>query len=195
MTKFIDFYFDVISPYSYIAHKKIKDNYKNKKNLFKYKPILLGGLHKLANISVPAFNKFKLNYMRKDCELISKKHNINFQWNENFPINSIHIMRGYLLIQEDLKEKFIDKFFEAYWRDNKNLDLDSTFSNVINSLNIDLDFYFKGIQNVEIKEELKSLTSQAFDKEIFGAPTFVVNEKLFWGQDRLEYAIEELENF
>ena len=45
-----------------------------------------------------------------------------------------------------------------------------------------------------ILEKLKDLTDEAFNKEIFGAPTFVVNNKLFWGQDRLEYAIDELEN-
>ena len=41
------------------------------------------------------------------------------------------------------------------------------------------------------KEKLKELTSEAFQKDIFGAPTFVVNNKIFWGQDRLEYAIDE----
>ncbi len=39
---------------------------------------------------------------------------------------------------------------------------------------------------------LKKLTSYAFKKEVFGAPTFIVNKKIFWGQDRLEYALEEL---
>ena len=42
-----------------------------------------------------------------------------------------------------------------------------------------------------IKEKLKNLTSEAFEKNIFGAPTFVVNNKIFWGQDRLDYALDE----
>ena len=42
-----------------------------------------------------------------------------------------------------------------------------------------------------IKEKLKQLTQIAFDKDVFGAPTFVVNEKIFWGQDRLDYALDE----
>ena len=44
---------------------------------------------------------------------------------------------------------------------------------------------------IEIKEKLKNLTSLAFENDVFGAPTFVVNDKLFWGQDRLEYALDE----
>ena len=43
----------------------------------------------------------------------------------------------------------------------------------------------------KIKDELKKFTSDAFEIDIFGAPTFIVNEKIFWGQDRLEYAIDE----
>ena len=43
-----------------------------------------------------------------------------------------------------------------------------------------------------IKDELKNLTSHAFDNNVFGAPTFVINNKLFWGQDRLDYALDEL---
>ena len=74
MSKSIDFYFDFISPYSYLAHKKI-ENIKEKKISFNYKPVLVGGLHKLQNITAPAFIKPKLKHMISDCELIAKKIN------------------------------------------------------------------------------------------------------------------------
>ena len=48
------------------------------------------------------------------------------------------------------------------------------------------------IKDQKIKDELKNLTSHAFDNNVFGAPTFVINDKLFWGQDRLDYALDEL---
>ena len=79
MSKTIDFYFDFISPYSYIAHKKIIDL--NQRNNFNYKPILLGGLHNLGNITPPAFNEKKMKNMKNDCILISKKNKIPFIWN------------------------------------------------------------------------------------------------------------------
>ena len=47
------------------------------------------------------------------------------------------------------------------------------------------------IQDPEIKDNLRELTQKAFNEDIFGAPTFVVNNKIFWGQDRLEYALDE----
>ena len=108
MSNHIDFYFDIISPYSYIAHKKIQKIKENQKIIFNYKPILLGGLHNLAEITAPAFNKYKMKNMQNDCELISKKNNISFKWNLKFPINSLYIMRGYLQISEKQKEIYLD---------------------------------------------------------------------------------------
>ena len=71
MTKSIEFYFDFISPYSFLAYKKIKSL--NKNINIDYKPILLGGLHNLGGITAPAFNERKMKNMKNDCELVAKK--------------------------------------------------------------------------------------------------------------------------
>lgn len=194
MTKSIDFYFDIISPYSYIAHKKIEKVIKEKNILFNYKPILLGGLHKLAEITAPAFNKFKMKNMKNDCELVSNKNHLPFKWNEKFPINSISIMRGYLFINAEKRKDYLDKFFNAYWRDNVDLSIQENLTEILKTLKIDQVSFLDGISDEKIKEKLKELTSEAFNKEIFGAPTFISNNKIFWGQDRLEYAIDEFLN-
>ena len=85
MSSYVDFYFDIISPYSYIAHKKIQKIKKNQNIIFNYKPILLGGLHNLAGITAPAFNKYKMKNMQNDCETVSKKNEISFKWNSIIP--------------------------------------------------------------------------------------------------------------
>ena len=56
---------------------------------------------------------------------------------------------------------------------------------------INKDDFIKKLKDQKIKKKLIKLTQEAFKKNIFGAPTFVVNKKIFWGQDRLEYAIDE----
>ena len=100
MTKSSDFYFDFISPYSYLAYKRIKLlNNQNEINI-NYKPILLGGLHKLGGITAPAFNERKMKNMKNDCELVALKNKIDFKWNTNFPINTLYLMRGYLVIDK-----------------------------------------------------------------------------------------------
>ena len=192
MSSYIDFYFDVISPYSYIAHKKIQKIKKSQKVIFNYKPILLGGLHNLAGISAPAFNKYKMKNMQSDCELVSKKNDISFTWNFKFPINSLSIMRGYLSVDDNQKEKYLDIFFDAYWKDNLDLSSEDEVLKLLETLKIESKIFFDKIKHQSIKDDLKKLTSDAFEKEVFGAPTFIVNNKVFWGQDRLEYALEEL---
>ena len=189
MSNHIDFYFDFISPYAFIAYKNI---IKIQNIKFNYKPILLGGLHNLVDITAPAFNKFKLKNMKNDCELISKKNKINFIWNSKFPINSLYIMRGYLAVEESKKKDYLETFFNAYWQNDTDLTDEKNIIQLIENLNINHEKFFKNISKQKIKDELKKFTSEAFKKEIFGAPTFIVNNKIFWGQDRLEYALEEI---
>ncbi len=192
MSKHIDFYFDFISPYSYLAHKKIINL--NQRNIFNYKAILLGGLHNLSEVIAPAFNKKKIKNMKNDCILISKKNKIPFKWNEKFPINSLHLMRGFLVIDNNKKNKFIDLCFDAYWKDNLDISIEKNIKKILSDCEIDHDYFEKSIKEQVIKNKLKELTNEAFKLDIFGAPTFLVNNKLFWGQDRLEYAIDELKN-
>ena len=101
-------------------------------------------------------------------------------------------MRGYLYVEEKLKELYLDAFYNAYWRDNIDLSDENELTKILKSLNIDDKKYIEGIKNQLIKDQLKKLTAEAFDKELFGAPTFVANNKIFWGQDRLEYAVDEV---
>ena len=191
MNKSIDFYFDFISPYSYIAHKKIKIINKDNQINISYKPILLGVLHKLGEVTAPAFNERKMKNMRNDCELVAKKNNIEFMWNIKFPINSLYIMRGYLVIDDKYKDLFIDTFFNSYWRDNIDISDEKSLEKILNKIGIEKKLFDQNIQNIGIKDKLKKFTHDAFAKNIFGAPTFVVNDKIFWGQDRLDYALDE----
>ena len=188
MTKSIDFYFDFISPYSYLAHLKIKQT----KNItFNYKPVLLGGLHNLQGITAPAFIKPKLKHMMNDCDLIAKKDKSSFIWNSRFPINSLNIMRGYLFINNETKDLYLNVMFDAYWKNNLDISNEEILKSLLKKSKIDPDSFFEGIKDPKIKKELKNITQEAHDKEIFGAPTFVVYNKIFWGQDRLEFAIDE----
>jgi 2-hydroxychromene-2-carboxylate isomerase len=188
MTKTIDFYFDFISPYSYLAHKQIQ----KKNNIsFVYKPVLLGGLHNLQRITPPAFIKPKLKHMISDCDLIAKKNKVEFFWNFKFPINSLNIMRGYLFINDKVKDLYLNTMFDAYWKDNLDISNEEILIKLVEKCKIDASSFFVGIKDPKIKDELKSVTQKAHDKEIFGAPTFVANKKIFWGQDRLEFALDE----
>tara|TARA_B100001287_G_C22398190_1_gene396586 strand:- start:23 stop:607 length:585 start_codon:yes stop_codon:yes gene_type:complete len=191
MTKTLKFYFDFISPYSFLAHQKLRKMNVDSSIKIIYMPILLGGLHKLGGITAPAFNEKKMKNMKNDCNLIAKKNNIHFHWNERFPLNTLYLMRGYISINENLKKKFFDVCFDAYWKNNVDILDSKNLDEILNKCSINKEEYIKNINDQKTKDNLKNLTNHAFEKDIFGAPTFVVNEKIFWGQDRLEYALDE----
>ena len=189
MTKEIDFYFDFISPYTYLAYKKIQSLPKDIK--INYKPILLGGLHNLEGITPPAFIKLKLKHMINDCLLIAKKNNFYFKWNSKFPINSLDIMRGYFSVNASNRDQYIEVMFNAYWRDDLDTSKEEILTPILEQCKIDKNIFFNTIKDPVIKDKLKNATKTAHKKEVFGAPTFVVNNKIFWGQDRLEFALDE----
>ena len=191
MTKSINFYFDFISPYSFLAHKKIKSIKDKKKINFNYKPVLVGGLHNLQNITAPALIKPKLKHMINDCNLIAKKDNFDFVWNSNFPLNSLSMMRGYLFIKDEIKNLYLNIMFDAYWRENLDISKEEILKTLLKKCKIDPNIFFNGIKDPKIKDELKEITQKAYYEEVFGVPTFVVNNKIFWGQDRLEFALDE----
>ena len=84
----------------------------NKRSNFNYKPILLGGLHNLAGITAPAFNERKMKNMKNDCSLITQKNNIQFKWNEKFPLNSLNLIERLSFIDKQVKNKFFDICFD-----------------------------------------------------------------------------------
>ena len=192
MIKPFDFFFDFISPYSYLAHKQIRKLEKENNIKINYKPILLGGLHKLAGVTAAAFIPSKTKYMIRDCKMIAEKHNIKFKFNTNFPINSLALMRGVFLAQNKKKlDQYIDFFFDAYWEDGLNLNSDKILNSILINLNINFNEFQLIITDQKIKNKLTAQTNEAYNKGVFGAPSFIINNKLFWGQDRLEFVLKE----
>ena len=189
MTKHIEFYFDFISPYTYLGHRRIENEGSGIN--FNYKPILLGGLHKLWNITPQAYIEPKKEFMIMDCKMVSKKFKIDFIFNSKFPINTIKLMRGCLVLENDQLKEYIKLVFDAYWKNNEDVNDNKVLSKILDQIDIKLEEFRDKIEKNDVKEKLKEFTSEAFKKKIFGAPTFVVNNKNFWGQDRFEYAIEE----
>ena len=101
-------------------------------------------------------------------------------------------MRGVLVAEEDnIKNYYIDNIFDTVWRDGLNMNDELIFQKVLKNININPKTFFLRSASSSIKDSLKKKTSEAYEKGIFGAPTFVSNNKVFWGQDRIEFALKE----
>ena len=192
MIKPFEFYFDFVSPYSYLAHKEISKIEKKNSIKIRYKPILLGGLHNLHGIKAPAFIPAKARHMIRDCKLIAEKNKIKFKFNSYFPIRSLNLMRGVLVAEEDnFKSYYIDNIFNAIWQDGLNMNDENIIEKILKNLNVNPKTFLLRVASASIKESLKKRTNEAYEKGIFGAPSFVSNNKIFWGQDRIEFALNE----
>ena len=193
MTKSIEFYFDFSSPYAYLGFKEIKKYEKKYPFHIKYMPIFLGGLHNSADIKPAAFNKIKSKYMIQDTKLVANKKNIKFSFNSYFPIKTLNFMRGAIIAKDDNYEKiYVEKIFDSIWRDGLNMNDNIIINKVLKNLDLNPSIFFGKVADIKIKDKLKKLTNDALKKGIFGAPTYYVNRKIFFGQDRLGYAIDEI---
>ena len=122
MNKPIYFYFDFVSPYSFIAHKLIKKVTQKSSIKIEYRPVLVGGLHNLNGIKAPAFIPSKARFMIRDCKMVAENNKIKFRFNSYFPIKSLNLMRGVFVSAEDnFKSYYIDKVFDAVWQDGLNM--------------------------------------------------------------------------
>ena len=100
-------------------------------------------------------------------------------------------MRGFISIDPNFKDQYLDICFDSYWKNNIDISVDKNLDNILDNCKIDKKKFYTLINDHKIKDKLKYFTDRAFELGVFGAPTFIVNNKLFWGQDRLEYALDE----
>jgi 2-hydroxychromene-2-carboxylate isomerase len=192
MIKPFDFYFDFVSPYSFLAHKEIRKIEKKASIKITYKPILLGGLHNLHGIKAPAFIPAKAKHMVRDCKLIAGRNKVKFKFNSYFPIRSLNLMRGVFVSEEDnFKSYYVDTIFDAIWQDGLNMNDENIILKVLKNLSVNSKTFTLRTTSSAVKDKLKMRTAEAYEKGIFGAPTFVSNNKIFWGQDRIGFALNE----
>ena len=101
-------------------------------------------------------------------------------------------MRGVLVAEEDnIKKYYIDNIYNTIWQDGLNMNDEIIIQKILKNLNINPKTFALRSTSSLIKDSLRTKTNEAYEKGIFGAPTFVANNKIFWGQDRIEFAIKE----
>ena len=101
-------------------------------------------------------------------------------------------MRGVLVAEEDsFKSYYIDNIFDAIWQDGLNMNDENIVFKILKNLNVNPKTFALRATSSSIKDNLKKKTSDAYEKGVFGAPTFISNNKIFWGQDRIEFVLKE----
>ena len=190
------FIFDFGSPKTYLVYKLLPEIEKRTNTKAEYIPVLLGGIFKSTN-NVSPIESFKTvpakgKYDDLDTARFVKKHDIAFNFNSNFPINTLNLMRGAIFAQQnDIFDKYVEVVFKSMWVDNKKMDDLEVIQTVLLENGLPVKEIFEGTQDQKIKDKLIKNTSEAVEKGIFGAPSMLVEDELFFGKESLQ-DVEEL---
>ena len=189
--KTIEFLFDVGSPTTYLAHRRIPDLIARTGAEVLYVPVLLGGIFKATGNASPVAVPAKGVYMGADMARFAKKFGVPLNMNPYFPINTITMMRMAAgLVGEDPFPMLVDTLFDAMWKGRKNMGDPEILASVLSGAGFDPAALLAVAESAEAKDRLKTNTETAVARGAFGAPTFFVGDEMFFGQDRLDFVEE-----
>ncbi|KAF1025170.1 MAG: 2-hydroxychromene-2-carboxylate isomerase [Acinetobacter bereziniae] len=193
--KQIEFYFDLGSPYSYLGFYQIQKIAKLNQAQIVWKPILLGGIFKATGNSSPMAVPAKARYSMLDMQRWSNLWDISIQMNPYFPINTLNLMRIITAVQLYRPECFLtvlNALFDAMFGHPQNLNDINVLINLIQTLGFSNDQVQIWLSDDQVKAQLKQTTEEAIERGVFGAPTWFVNDEMFWGVDHLHFVEMEL---
>jgi 2-hydroxychromene-2-carboxylate isomerase len=193
--KTFEFWFDFGSPAAYLAFTQISSIEAATGAKAIYRPMLLGGVFQATGNHSPATIPAKGKYIFNDFNRFAKRYGVPFNNNPHFPINTLLLMRGAVGMQQQYPEQFLAycrAVFQAIWVDALNMNDPATVGAVLHKAGFDPQQLMTLANDQVTKDVLKASTTEAVSRGVFGAPTFFVDDQMFWGQDRLDFLKEAL---
>lgn len=187
----VEFHFDFGSPNAYLSHLIIPQIEQRTGDKFEYVPILLGGVFKLTNNRSPVESyagiRNKLPYEQLETQRFIGKHAIaTFQFNPFFPVNTLALMRGAIAAQRlGVFAHYVDEMFRHMWAQPKKMDDPEVLRAALAESGIDAARLMALAQDPSVKDELAANTARSVERGTFGAPTFFIDDEIYFGKDRL----------
>ena len=195
--KKIDFYFDFASPNAYFVFnvlKKFPEKYDCEIN---YIPVLLGGIFKSTNNKPPMEQFFgvlnKIEYQSLEIERFVNRHGLTkFKMNPHFPVISLQIVRGAIAAEMDgYLEDYIEKVLVHMWEEPKKMDDPEVIKAAFEESGFDSEKLLEQMQDPDVNTKLISNTEDAVKRGLFGIPTFIIDDEMYFGKDTI-WMIEEI---
>ncbi len=191
----IEFFFDISSPWTYLAFHNIQPLAAELKTPIQWRPILVGGIFNSVNPSVYAMREhpvpLKQTYMLKDLQDWAREAGLKIVMPPKvFPVNSVKAMRGCLWLAQQVDNtsamlRFATAAFEAYWAREEDISQDAVLADLCEVTGVSVKAFFEGISQPAIKDALKANTEEVVRRGGFGSPTMFVGDSMYFGNDRL----------
>tara|TARA_Y100001968_G_scaffold134522_1_gene122713 strand:+ start:244 stop:861 length:618 start_codon:yes stop_codon:yes gene_type:complete len=188
--KTLEFFFDFGSPNAYFAYVRLPGVLERTGARLVWRPMLLGAVFKATHNQSPALIECapKREYLWQDMQRFVDRYDIDFQRNDAFPINTLPLMRGAIAyLGTPNFEPYVSAIFHALWADNRNLGDSHELKSTLTEAGLDIANFEAQIEDSTTKQALNDATAAAVSLGIFGAPSFIVDGELFFGQDRLDF--------
>jgi len=190
----IQFWFEFASTYSYPAAMRIEKAAAARGVAVEWRPFLLGPLfHAQQGLKDSPFNAVpvKGSYMWRDMERICQRHNLPFRRPARFPQNGLMAARITLSLPQEERPNFVKAVYQANFVHDRDISDQQILHAAARRAGLDPLEVLAAMTSEPIKQQLKDETARAADLGIFGAPSFVTEDgELFWGNDRLEDALD-----
>ena len=190
MTAKLEFFYDYVSVYSYLANSQLHTLGADE---IVFRPMFLGGVMQATGNRPPAAVEAKGRYLAVDVERWVRRYSVPFAMNPVFPLNTLGALR--IAIVALRRQEFAavhQLLFDAAWVHGVNLGESDDLFEVVRQADLPAEEYSCFIAAQDVKDELKSNTEEAVRRGVFGAPTFFVGDQMFFGNDRLDQVREAL---
>jgi 2-hydroxychromene-2-carboxylate isomerase len=189
----IDFWIEYGSTYTYLSVARIGKLAVQSGVEVRWQPFFVMPIMAELGMTQGPFLPYpsKTNYMWRDIERRAAKHRVPYARPSTYPVNSLQTARVACIgAQEGWCQSFTEKALELHWTKSVLIGSEENLRGALLSVGQVPDEVIARSQTPEVKDQLKPQTARAKSLGVFGAPSFTVGDELFWGDDRLEEAIE-----
>ena len=189
----IDFYFSIGSTYTYLTVTRILDVENKHQVKFNWKPFSVRAIMKeMNNIPFPKEKMNKVNYMWRDIERRAEGYGFFAKTPVPYPLSEFDLANqiAILGLEKDWGIEYIRLTYKKWFQEGKEPAIEPSISEVCDELKLNKDEITSEALKKEIEDKYEANTNSARENKIFGSPSFVVKNEVFWGDDRMEDAIK-----
>lgn len=186
-----DFYFDIASAYSWLASSQVEALAARTGATAVWRPFVLGFAFKATGNETPVRIPAKAAWMQADLGRWARRYGLAYTYPSRFPVVSMSALRMLVAARRLHGDASVPRLalalFDAAWAHDRDMTDPQVLARCAGDVGLPADALLAAVESPETKAELKANTDAAIALGVFGAPAFVVDGQLHWGNDRIDF--------